>query len=222
MLAKFFKPTRSKGATGALDYFLDPEGRIIAPQVISGDPEITRQLLLASNFKDPYTAGCLCFAKEESDISKELQQELMESFEDMLMTGLERNQYDILWIEHRDKDERLELNFHILNTELQTGKRLQPYLHKFDRPRVEAWKSLQNDLHNLADPNAPERKRMLAPGALKQEWQSVKNAVHNYLEDAWINNEINNRSDLLDEISNLGGEIKREGKDYISVKFPDV
>ncbi|EJG1072019.1 hypothetical protein C4G49_RS23725 [Vibrio parahaemolyticus] len=222
MLAKFFKPTRSKGATGALDYFLDPEGRIIAPQVISGDPEITRQLLLASNFKDPYTAGCLCFAKEESDISKELQQELMESFEDTLLTGLDRNQYDILWVEHRDKDERLELNFHILNTELQTGKRLQPYLHKFDKPRIEAWKSLQNDLHNLADPNAPERKRMLAPGALKQEWQSVKNAVHNYLEDAWINNEINNRNDLLNEISNLGGEIKRQGKDYISVKFPDV
>nr|WP_052679383.1 hypothetical protein [Vibrio parahaemolyticus] len=108
MLVKFFKPTYSKGATGALDYFLDHEGRIVAPQVISGDPEITRQLLLASNFKDPYTAGCLCFAKEESDISKNAQEDLMQSFEDTLLVGLERNQYDILWVEHRDKDGRLE------------------------------------------------------------------------------------------------------------------
>ncbi|PMI87042.1 hypothetical protein BCU63_01630 [Vibrio splendidus] len=221
MLVKFFTPTQSKGALGGLDYLLD-ENRNTKPEVLYGNPEITKGLLLNSTFKNPYTAGCLSFAEEESQIDKSLQDELMQSFEETLLAGLEGNQYDIIWIKHDDKG-RLELNFHILNTELQTGKRLQPYLHQFDRPRIEAWKSLQNDLYLLADPNAPERKRMLAPGVFKQEWQSVKNAVHNYLEDAWVNNEINNRSDLLDEISNnLGGEIKRKGKYYISVKFPDV
>ena len=220
MLVKFFTPTQSAGALGGLDYLLD-ENRNTKPEVLYGNPEVTKGLLLNSTFKNPYTTGCLSFAEEESQIDKHLQDELMQSFEETLLAGLEGNQYDIIWIKHEDKG-RLELNFHILNTELQTGKRLQPYLHQFDRPRIEAWKSLQNDLHNLADPNAPERKRMLAPGALKQEWQSVKNAVHNYLEDCWVNNEINNRSDLLNEISNLGGEIKRKGKDYISVKFPDV
>ena len=220
MLVKFFTPTQSAGALGGLDYLLD-ENRNTKPEVLYGNPDITKGLLLNSTFKNPYTTGCLSFAEEESQIDKHLQDELMQSFEETLLAGLEGNQCDIIWIKHEDKG-RLELNFHILNTELQTGKRLQPYLHQFDRPRIEAWKSLQNDLHNLADPNAPERKRMLAPGALKQEWQSVKNAVHNYLEDCWVNNEINNRSDLLNEISNLGGEIKRKGKDYISVKFPDV
>lgn len=220
MLVKFFTPTQSKGALGGLDYLLD-ENRNTKPELLYGNPDITKGLLLNSTFKNPYTTGCLSFAEEESQIDKHLQDELMQSFEETLLAGLDGNQYDIIWIRHDDKG-RLELNFHILNTELQTGKRLQPYLHQFDKPRIEAWKSLQNDLHNLADPNAPERKRMLVPGALKQEWQSVKNAVHNYLEDAWINNEINNRNDLLNEISNLGGEIKRQGRDYISVKFPDV
>lgn len=220
MLVKFFTPTQSAGALGGLNYLLD-ENRNTKPEVLYGNPEVTKGLLLNSTFKNPYTTGCLSFAEEESQIDKRLQDELIQSFEETLLAGLDGNQYDIVWIKHDDKG-RLELNFHILNTELQTGKRLQPYLHQFDRPRIEAWKSLQNDLHNLADPNAPERKRMLAPGTFKQEWQSVKNAVHNYLEDAWINNEINNRNDLLNEISNLGGEIKRQGKDYISVKFPDV
>ncbi|MEZ8582891.1 relaxase/mobilization nuclease domain-containing protein [Vibrio splendidus] len=220
MLVKLFTPATENGALGGLNYLLD-ENRNDAPELLSGNPEVTRQLLLSSVFKNPYTTGCLSFAEEESDISKELQDELMQSFEETLMTGLDPNQYDIIWIKHTDKN-RLELNFHILNTELQTGKRLQPYLHQFDKSRIEAWKSLQNDLHGLADPNAPERKRTLQPGALKQDWQSVKNAVHNYLEDAWVNNEINSRSELLDEISKLGGEIKRQGKDYISIKFPDT
>lgn len=221
MLVKFFKPTESKGATGGLDYLLNAEGRDTAPQLLWGDPSVTRQLLLASSFKNQYTTGCLSFASEESDISKDTQEELMQSFEKTLLAGLEPNQYDIIWIKHTDKC-RLELNFHVLNTELQTKKRLQPYLHQFDKGRIETWKSLQNDVYKLADPNAPERRQTLQFGKLKQDWQSVKNAVHNYLENAWINNEINNRDELLNEISKLGGEIKRQGNDYVSIKFPDV
>ncbi|MBW6086045.1 relaxase/mobilization nuclease domain-containing protein [Escherichia coli] len=62
---------------------------------------------------------------------------VMASFERVLMPGLEKNQYSILWVEHRDKG-RLELNFVIPNMELQTGKRLQPYYDRADRPRIDA------------------------------------------------------------------------------------
>lgn len=62
---------------------------------------------------------------------------MMASFERVLMPGLEKNQYSILWVEHRDKG-RLELNFVIPNMELQSGKRLQPYYDRADRPRIDA------------------------------------------------------------------------------------
>ncbi|MGU0043982.1 hypothetical protein ACVXHA_22160 [Escherichia coli] len=58
------------------------------------------------------------------------------SFERVLMPGLEKNQYSILWVEHQDKG-RLELNFVIPNMELQSGK-LQPYYDRADRPRIDA------------------------------------------------------------------------------------
>ncbi|MDK9731052.1 hypothetical protein KI701_23090 [Vibrio sp. D415a] len=224
MLVKFFTPTQSKGPLGAIEYFLDDEGRIVAPQVISGDPEITKQLLLASSFKNPYTAGCLSFAKEESDISKDVQQELMDSFEKTLLVGLEPNQYDILWVEHRDKGGRLELNFHVLNTELQTGKRLQPYLHQFDRNRIDTWKSLQNDLYELADPNAPERRRTLQLGNMKAvKPNNVKVAIHEHLEEMWMSGEINNRNEIINELNKIDGlEISRITPNAISIKVPDI
>jgi hypothetical protein len=221
MLLKFFTPTKEKGCLGAIDYLLDEKGRDVAPRVLYGDVETTRQLLLNSTFKDPYTAGCLSFAEEESNLTEAEKEREMKSLEENLMVGLEPSQYDICWIEHFDKS-RLELNFHIVNTELTTGKRLQPYLHQFDMPRMEAWKSLRNDINGFADPNAPERRRMLSPGVFKQEFQKVKTDVHDLLELAWQLGEINNRDDLINILEEQGGEIKRKGKDYISVKFPDV
>ncbi|MEY9005641.1 hypothetical protein [Escherichia coli] len=42
--------------------------------------------------------------------------------------------------------------------ELQSGKRLQPYYDRADRPRINAWQTLVNHHYGLRDPNAPENK----------------------------------------------------------------
>ncbi len=82
-----------------------------------------------------YTSGVLSFA--EQDLPPGQRETLMASFERVLMPGLDKDQYSVLWVEHRDKG-RLELNFLIPNTELLTGKRLQPYYDRADRPRIDA------------------------------------------------------------------------------------
>ncbi|MCF9846400.1 relaxase, partial [Vibrio parahaemolyticus] len=96
------------------------------------------------------------------------------------------------------------------------------YLHKFDVNRIDTWKSLQNDLYQLADPNAPERKRTLQLGFNIKDRNQFKSEVHNYLEECWINKEINNRSDLINELNNLGIEITRTTKKAISIKVPEL
>jgi hypothetical protein len=65
-----------------------------------------------------YTSGVLSFA--EADLPAGQREKLMASFERVLMPGLDKDQYSILWVEHADKG-RLELNFLIPNTELLTG-----------------------------------------------------------------------------------------------------
>ncbi|WP_157701167.1 relaxase/mobilization nuclease domain-containing protein, partial [Salmonella enterica] len=87
-------------------------------------------------------------------------EKVMASFERVLMPGLEKNQYSILWVEHQDKG-RLELNFVIPNIELQSGKRLQPYYDRADRPRVDAWQTIVNDRYQLHDPNDPANQSAL-------------------------------------------------------------
>ncbi|MBD3707452.1 hypothetical protein IE983_23845 [Enterobacter hormaechei] len=44
---------------------------------------------------------------------------------------------------------------------MQSGKRLQPYFDRADRPRVNAWQTLTNDRLGLRDPNDPTYRRPL-------------------------------------------------------------
>ncbi|MBV6575087.1 mobilization protein, partial [Acinetobacter baumannii] len=76
------------------------------------------------------------------DLSNEDKQKIMQNFEECLFPGLDKDQYQILWVQQQDKinqetgETRLELNFVIPNVELSTGKRLQPFYAPVDLDRV--------------------------------------------------------------------------------------
>jgi len=140
--------------------------RDVAPLVLRGDPEQTRELIDSLDFKRKYTSGVLSFS--EPDISHAKKSKIMDSWESALFPGMDKNQYSVLWVEHRDKG-RLELNFVIPNVELQTGKRLQHYFDKADRNRVDAWQTLTNAAHGLTDPKDPERTLTLSPSQTFQK-----------------------------------------------------
>ncbi|ELG9888168.1 relaxase/mobilization nuclease domain-containing protein, partial [Escherichia coli] len=123
MIVKFH--ARGKGGgSGPVDYLLGRERNREGARVLRGAPEEVRELIDATPFAKKYTSGVLSFA--EQTLPPGEREWVMESFERVLMPGLEKNQYSILWVEHQDKG-RLELNFVIPNMELASGKRLQPY-----------------------------------------------------------------------------------------------
>lgn len=139
-------------------------------RVLSGDPVVTEQLIDTTAFKQKYKSGVLSFEKRADELTEKQKFEIMQKFEDVIFCGLERDQYDILWIEHADKDidskhpvGRLELNFLIPGQELRSGRRLQPFYAGADMVRVNAFKDVVNYNYKLADPNEPERKRLVNP-----------------------------------------------------------
>lgn len=181
MIVKFFRRSKEQGSK-PINYFLGAEKDREFARVMSGDPVITEHLINATKFENKYTSGVLSFAERVDEISEADKLAIMRSFEATLFPGLEPDQYDILWIEHSDKDRynvdedgkkiegtersgRLELNFVIPCHELRTGKRLQPFYAGTDLRRVNAWKNIINrevrtvDGQPLSDPNDPKRHR---------------------------------------------------------------
>ena len=203
---------------GGLEYL---EGgtktRKVAPELLSGNPDTTRELLKqASRFSKAYTYGCLSF--EETDISAKRKQTLMSEFEQTLLVGLEPDQYDIVWIEHRDKD-RLELNFHIVNMELTTGKALTPYVHSRDIKRIDAWKCIVNDTYGFTDPNDPSKRRTFTFGDNPPPRRDLMKQVDNYLFDLAGEGELNNQEDVINALNAIDGvTVTRNTKSSISFK----
>ena len=181
MIVKFSKHGKGK-ASGVLDYLLKEKGikGALVPRahakVLYGDPVLTEHLINTTPYKTKYKSGYLSFSERADEISEADKKRIMQEFEAIIFCGLESDQYDILWVEHADKDiddahpvGRLELNFVIPCQELRSGKSFQPYYEPADQKRVNAWKNIINSEvktikgEPLSDPNDPERKRLVNP-----------------------------------------------------------
>lgn len=221
MIVKFLGNKGGGSASATIDYLLGKDRDRPGAVLLSGDPELTQRLADNLDFQNRYTVGVLSF--EESNLEEQQKESIMQSFEETLLAGLERDQYDITWIEHTDKG-RLELNFVIPNVELSTGKRLQPYFDQADRPLVENWKQVINFEHGLTDPHAPEKAqaiKTLNSQNLPQSVKEIKEQIGTAIAEQISNGNIQNRQDVVATLKGAGFEIARETDRSISIKNPD-
>lgn len=221
MIVKFLGNKGGGSAGATIDYLLGKDRDRPGAVLLSGDPELTQRLADNLDFQNRYTVGVLSF--EELEIEAHQKEKIMQSFEETLLAGLERDQYDITWIEHTDKG-RLELNFVIPNVELSTGKRLQPYFDQADRPLVENWKQVTNFEYGLTDPHAPEKAqaiKSLNSQNLPQSIKEIKEQIGTAIAEQISNGNIQNRHDVVETLKGAGFEIARETDRSISIKNPD-
>ncbi|MBJ3206142.1 relaxase/mobilization nuclease domain-containing protein, partial [Salmonella enterica subsp. enterica serovar Give] len=212
----------SRGAgsgSGPVDYLLGKDRQREQASVLRGNPEHVRELIDGCDFARAYTSGVLSF--QEPDIADAEKSRLMDEWEHTLLPGLDRDQYACLWVEHRDKG-RLELNFVIPNIELQSGKRLQPYFDRADRPRVNAWQTLTNDRLGLRDPNDPTCRRPLTQASdLPRDKQQAAEKITAGLMNLMQQGVIRSRQDVVTQLESYGLTVARETKSSISIADPD-
>lgn len=244
MIVKFFKFGKGNSKP-CLDYLLGKDRDREHARVLSGDVDLTAALIDSSRFTKKYTSGCLSFA--EADLPEDAKQKIMADYEHCLFPGMDRDQYDILWIEHRDKG-RLELNFVIPNVELSTGKRLQPFYAPADMGRVDCFKKITNHDYNLHDPDDPENSKMSSVQMVVDEnqepifdekgeiqfepksdvlgqsksTQEIVNDIDIAVAKAYLDREIKDRDDAILFIADeLGYNVSRISKSSISITLLD-
>jgi len=206
--------SRGGSARSSVNYLTDKkEGEV---RVLAGDPELSAQLAESLDFQNKYTVGCLTF--EEANISEDHKYEIMQKFEDTFFAGLNKDQYDISWIEHTDKG-RLELNFFIPNVELESGRRLQPYYDRADRHLAENFKQAINLEYGLSSPDDPQKRQTLTMNRnIPKNTKDAVQALNGLIEGAYENGKIKNRDDVIALFEKHGFEIARKTERYISIK----
>lgn len=251
MLVKIFGTGKGQGdaVVGYLlgyDYLNGGEMRAGA-SILNGDPQLTQELINATQYAKRYTAGCLSFEESPDSLTAEQKRDIMQAFEHTIFTGLDPEQYNCLWVEHTDKineqtgKPRLELNFVIPNIECRTGKRLQPYYHASDVKRVNAFQNLVNFSYSLSDPHDPNKQRPTNPYASRNlaktadlvhkdtpkgiefsNHSQAKQDIHNKVLEQIEHGKISNRDDIINYLPTLKLDIDRVTDNSITVKAPNI
>ncbi len=224
MIVDFFRHG-SGLSKGCIDYLLGEDREREHALVLSGDIELTAQLIDSSPFAKKYTSGCLSFY--EHDLSDQDKQQIMQNFEQCLFAGLDQDQYQILWVQHQDKvnqdtgQTRLELNFVIPNVELSTGKRLQPFYAPVDLDRVDLFKQITNAKHRLYDPDDPNNQLLLVNKKnLPKDVKDFKAQLHQRIYRAVANGEIADRQKMVEWLESNEIKVTRQTKKSISIENP--
>ncbi|MGL2393389.1 relaxase/mobilization nuclease domain-containing protein [Helicobacter pylori] len=223
MLVKFWGINQGGGdGDGSVNYLLNERVKQGTARVLKGDANLTKSLLLSLTQKHKACVGCLSF--EEPDIDENLKHELIESFENALLTKKMQGRYNILWVEHTDKG-RLELNFVIPKIDLGRQKAFNPYYHKVDLKRIDTWQNVVNLKYTFTNPKDLEKQQISNYHNTKtpQGKAIFKNykELDNYLYNAVTQGLLNSRAEIIELLQASNYEITRQGKDYIGVKLPN-
>lgn len=217
MRNKIFK-NKGGGGLGSLKYLLDKK-RVAngTAKVLRGNPEHTEALIKSMRSKQKVMMGVLSF--EETYLDAALKEQLMSEYEELTFPGLDPSQYNILWVEHTDKNGKIELNYLIVKLELTSARYLQPHYYKADYPRVDAWERLQNLKHGFSDPLDPRKARTLQgvhpDSKIMKDYMSLDIFLHRLVAEG----ELKSRDEIISFIEKNSGVVTRRGKDNLSVKL---
>ncbi len=235
MLMKVFPHGTGEGDKPSR-YLVRPDypGRDTAPpQVLRGDPAMTRALIDSIERRWKFTSGALSWHPDEK-ISEAQEEEVMDAFERVAFAGLEADQRNILWVRHTHAGHH-ELHFLIPRLELSSGKDFNACPPGWQKD-FDVFRDLFNWREGWARPNDPARTRDELPKkadlfkARMARWgkeiresdrDRAKEIIHAFLKKKVTQGLVRNREDVLSALKEQGLSINREGRDYISVIAPD-
>lgn len=204
------------------------------PVLLEGDPEQMVALCDSLTFKNKYTTGVLSFSLAETkliDATPGLKENLINELRDFAYAGVKKNDCKPMMVVQHTHTGRLELNYMIPRVHMESGKYFNPYPPNYDGRRGKGANDTfkqQNDKfvdyvcskYGLQNPRDPQ----FAQGAKINKFDPAivdKKAINEEVGKLIASRDIESRADIVNYLTNAGGQITRMGKDYISVKFDD-
>lgn len=176
--------------------------RDVAPEVLSGDPDLTCHLIDSNTRKWRYTSGVVAFHAEDNPSEAE-QSEVMRDFEKAAFSGLEFDQANILWVRHAHMG-NVELHFLIPRVELYGNRSFNPAPPGTER-FFNAFRDYWNAREGWISPEEPERKRMVKPVFDLGDRKSIKETIQTLMLQKIEAGEVRNHSDVRAVLSELDG-----------------
>ncbi len=206
-------------SSGPIDYLLgdkDHAGqkRSVDPEVVRGDAKRVGALIDCNRRKWRYTSGVINFRSGE-DPSPDLQQQIMNEFEEFAFAGKARDTWESLWVRHLDK-ETVELHFLLPRIDLETGQDINAFQRGWDAH----WRPWQRDmcaLHGFTDPHTV-RQLTGTPKRETETRQKYRHELYQTIEGLYQSGAIHSR-ERLEEFLTTFATINRISAKTVSIKY---
>jgi hypothetical protein len=210
-----------------------PGRKEVPPEILRGDPDVTRDLIDSIDRKWKFTAGVLSWHPDDT-VTPEQEKRVMDDFESVAFAGLEPDQRNILWVRHNHAGHH-ELHFVIPRLDLASGKDFNACPPGWQKD-FDVFRDLYNHQEGWARPDDPARARLHTPDHAdlhnarlirwgknpgKDDRAEAKEAIHAYLAAKLEQGLVRSREDVVSALREAGLEINRAGKDYLTVKNPE-
>lgn len=220
MLVKFL-PTYTGGGLGSINYLLNERMAAGTAKVVKGDENLTKAVIKGVTYKQKTCFGVLSFEEKHDFLNEEQKLKIIKDFERALLGDYMLERVNVLWVEHSDKNGRLELNFLIPKIDLVTGKSFNPYFDKYDQSKIDLFKRIVNDEYNLSSPDDPAREQTISASKKNivhyQNLEELDKKLHELVRKGYIKN----RDHMIELLNQIGIEVTRSTKKSITVMLPN-
>ena len=210
MIIKYFSSGSSK--SGAVEYVEKNE----TARILKGNTNITKELIKNNDNKLKYRSGVLSFGSNRP--TKEQVMEIIELFEESTFAGLDKDQYNILWVEHTNTD-NYHIHFVIPRLELSTMKAFNPHYYKQDQKRLLKLQDYINRKYHLINPFKAERRQTNLSADIRDNMKDkeIKEMIYKHIDTAFTDGVIENRNDVI-KILRDSNFVVKESKNFLGIK----
>ena len=221
-------------ARAAVDYLVgerDAAGQVRAcVEVLRGNPDLVAAVADSLEFERRYTSVVIAWAPDDRPTDAQIGA-VLDEFEKTAWAGLEPDRYAWTAVLHREQGGGVHVHVLAAQCDLETGRSLNiapPGWQKTFDPLRDAF----NHQHGWSRPADPARARAQQPGhrayleasnlrvGLEHE-ADPRALIRDYLVQRVEHGAVRSRADVVVALEEVGFEVPRQGKDYVTARDPD-
>ncbi len=229
-----FLPHGNGSAQAAVDYLVgerDAAGhRREGSEVLRGNPDMVAAVADSLEFERRYTSVVIVWAPDDRPIEAQIEA-VLDEFEKTAWAGLGPDRYAWTAVLHRERGGGVHAHVLAAQCDLQTGRSLHiapPGWQRTFDPLRDAF----NHEHGWSRPDDPARARAQQPGHLAyieasklraglEHEADPRKLIRDYLVQRVEHGAVQSRADVVSALEEVGLEVPRQGKDYLTARDPD-
>ncbi|WP_420438296.1 relaxase/mobilization nuclease domain-containing protein [Candidatus Palauibacter sp.] len=199
-------------------------------EVLRGNPDMVASVADSLDFERKYRSAVIAWAPEDRPTGEQIEA-VLDEFEKTAWAGLEQDRFAWTVVLHRERGGGVHAHILAAQCDLQTGRSLNiapPGWQRTFDPLRDAF----NRQHGWSRPDETLRARAQRPGhvacieasklraGLEHE-ADPRTLIRDYLVQRVEHGAVKGRADVVSALEDVGLEVPRQGKDYITARDPD-